>query len=297
MMYYDDAEGTAYSPPSEDKGLVLRVSIGCSHNACAFCGMYKGVAHRRRDMAEIEAQIKKATDCYPNLRSVFLGDGNAMTLPTPDLTAIITLLRRRFPLLSSIACAAAAGDILDKGRDLELLGTAGLTLVYLGVESGDDETLRAINKGAGAAEMTAAGLRVGAAGMKLSAMVIAGLAGKGRSGAHAERTADVISAIQPDMLGIMTLQLRDGTPLQKLAARGLFVPLSAPEVLREQELLLAGINVSRPCLLRASMLYNPLPLAGTLPDDKETLLEQLRQARTGKVFCQDSLKYKNYGIF
>lgn len=296
-MYFDDAEGTCYSPPSEDKGLILRVSIGCSHNACTFCGMYRGVAYRRRDLAEIEGQIRKAADCYPNLRSVFLGDGNALALPTEDLTAIIAMLKQRFPLLTSIACAASAKDILRKDSDLDKLRNAGLTLVYMGVESGDDATLKAINKGADSAEIIAAGRIVSEAGMQLSAMVIVGLAGRGRSIEHAGKTADVINDIQPTMLSIMTLQLREGTPLKKMADTGRFIPLSLPEVLVELATLVKHINVSRPCLLRASRLYNPLSLSGTLPDDKENLLEQLGKAIDNGQFSEEGLRYKNYGIF
>jgi radical SAM superfamily enzyme YgiQ (UPF0313 family) len=297
-MYFDDAEGTCYSPPSEDKGLILRVSIGCSHNACTFCGMYRGISFRKRDLAEIEGQIRKAADCYPNLRSVFLGDGNAMVLPTEDLAVIIGMLKKRFPLLTSIACAATAKDVLRKSRDdLDKLRISGMTLIYLGVESGDDVTLRAINKGACAAEMIAAGQRVCEAGMQLSAMVIVGLAGRERSFEHTKKTADVINKIQPAMLSIMTLQLREGTPLKKMADVGRFISLTLPEVLVELTTLLKHINVSRPCLLRASRLYNPLPLSGTLPDEKDLLLEQMRRVEVEGELSEDCLKYKNYGIF
>ena len=297
MMYWDDAEGTGYSPPSEDKGMILRVSIGCSHNACAFCGMYRDVAYRRRDLAEIEGQIRKAAECSPNLRSVFLGDGNAMSLPTEDLTAIIAMLKQRLPLLTSIACAASAKDINNKHSDLEKLRDAGLTLVYMGVESGDDDTLGAINKGADSAAIASAGQKIIAAGMQVSVMVIVGLAGTGRSLEHAIKTADVINKIQPDMLSIMTLQLRENTPLKRLADTGGFLPLTLPEVMTELEMLVKGLNVSRQCLLRASRLYNPLALSGTLPDDKESLLEQLREAIDSGQLSEEGLRYKNYGIF
>ena len=246
-------EGYIYNPPSEDKGLMLRVAVGCSHNACTFCGMYRNVKFRVRPLDQLLPLIAEAKERTPNLRRVFLGDGNALTAPTDELLPILQRLKSTFPTLNSISCAARASDLLEKTpADLALLSSKGLSLIYLGVESGDDEVLRRINKGVTADEIKNAGQAADAAGIELSTMIILGLGGKELTEEHAIHTADILNALSPSMLGIMTLLPRAGTPLERQIEVGQFQQLSRQETLQELLTLLTRLNLPRPSILRAS---------------------------------------------
>lgn len=291
-------EGYIYNPPSEDKGLMLRVAVGCSHNACTFCGMYRNVKFRVRPLDQLLPLIAEAKERTPNLRRVFLGDGNALTAPTDELLPILQRLKSTFPTLGTISCAARASDLLEKTpADLALLRSKGLSLIYLGVESGDDEVLRRINKGVTADEIKNAGQAADAAGIELSTMIILGLGGKELTEEHAIHTADILNALSPSMLGIMTLLPRAGTPLEQQIEVGQFQRLSRQETLQELLTLLTRLNLPRPSILRASHIYNFVNLAGTLPEDKETLLAQVRQSLEQEPTIEKELTYKNYGIF
>ena len=291
-------EGYIYNPPSEDKGLMLRVAVGCSHNACTFCGMYRNVKFRVRPLDQLLPLIAEAKERTPNLRRVFLGDGNALTAPTDELLPILQRLKSTFPTLNSISCAARASDLLEKTpADLALLSSKGLSLIYLGVESGDDEVLRRINKGVTVADIKKAGQAADAAGIELSTMIILGLGGKELTEEHAIHTADILNALSPSMLGIMTLLPRAGTPLERQIEVGQFQRLSRQETLQELLTLLTRLTLHRPSILRASHIYNFVDLAGTLPEDKEALLAQVRQSLEQEPTIEKELTYKNYGIF
>ncbi|SDF36759.1 radical SAM protein [Sporolituus thermophilus] len=273
---FDNAEGMVFRPPSEAKSLILRVTIGCSHNACTFCSMYRDVRFRARPLDEIAAIIGKAARYYPDLRRVFLADGNALVLATDKLLAIMDMLKNAFPKLSRITIYGGPRDILRKTpEELAALRRAGLAIIYLGIESGDDVVLAKVNKGVTAAEMVAAGRKVLDAGIKLSTMVILGLGGRERTEEHALHTAEVVSAINPTMLSALTLMLHKGTPLRQAAEQGEFQPLSPYEFLVELRQMLKHITLSEPCLFRSNHVSNLLPLAGTLPQDKEQLLADI----------------------
>lgn len=277
-MYYDNAPGTVFRPPSEASSFILRVTLGCSHNACSFCGMYRDLPFRARPLEEIRALIHQAARQWPGVRRVFLGDGDALVLKTERLLEIISLLRAAFPGLTRVTCYGGPRDILNKTpAELAMLKQAGLQTIYLGIESGDDETLQAVNKGVTAAEMTAAGQKVIQAGLKLSAMVILGLGGKSRSRAHAINTARVAGAINPTMLSALTLMLHEGTPLRAAADSGRFSPLSPYEILQELKLFIQELDLAGPCIFRSNHASNLLPLAGTLPKDKPALLDDIDQ--------------------
>ena len=277
---------------------MLRVAVGCSHNACTFCGMYRNVKFRVRPLDQLLPLIAEAKERTPNLRRVFLGDGNALTAPTDELLPILQRLKSTFPTLNSISCAARASDLLEKTpADLALLSSKGLSLIYLGVESGDDEVLRRINKGVTVADIKKAGQAADAAGIELSTMIILGLGGKELTEEHAIHTADILNDLSPSMLGIMTLLPRAGTPLERQIEVGQFQRLSRQETLQELLTLLTRLNLPRPSILRASHIYNFVNLAGTLPEDKETLLAQVRQSLEQEPTIEKELTYKNYGIF
>lgn len=272
-MYIDQAEGMVFRPPSEARSLILRVTIGCSHNRCTFCSMYRSVNFRARPLEEIHSLIQAAAATYPTMRRVFLADGNALVLSTEKLLTIMGWLHQAFPSLARITCYGGPRDILRKSpAELEQLKAAGLKIIYLGLESGDDEVLSLLNKGVTAAEMTEAGQKVVQSGIKLSLMVILGAGGLSLTQQHALNTAKVVSAIEPTMLSALTLMLHEGTPLRALAEQGQFIPLNASQFMTELSSFLAHIEVTRPCIFRSNHISNLLPLAGNLPHDKEKLL-------------------------
>ena len=275
-MYFDNAEGMVFRPPSEAKSLILRITIGCSHNECSFCGMYRDVQFRTRSQEEIYTLIDKAARYYPDARRIFLADGNALVLSNDRLLPIMQRLRETFPRLARITCYGGPKDINRKSvEELSALKEAGLQIIYLGIESGDDATLASVKKGVTADEMIAAGQKVIAAGLKLSAMLILGLGGKAYTAQHALNSARVVNAINPTMLSALTLMLHQGTPLREAADRGEFIPLSAYELMLELRTMISSINVTEPCIFRSNHVSNMLPLAGTLPKDKDALLADI----------------------
>lgn len=277
-MYFDNAEGMVFRPPSEAKSLILRVTIGCAHNECTFCSMYRGVRFRTRTQQEIFALIEKAKRYYPDTRRIFLADGNALVLSNDKLLPIMHKLRDTFPKLARITCYGGPKDINRKSvEELAALKEAGLQIIYLGIESGDDEILAQVCKGATSEEMIAAGQKVIAAGLKLSAMIILGLGGKARTEQHALNSARVVNAINPTMLSALTLMLHKGTPLREAADKGDFQPLSAYEFMLELKRMLEAVNVNEPCIFRSNHVSNMLPLAGTLPKDKDALLADINE--------------------
>jgi radical SAM superfamily enzyme YgiQ (UPF0313 family) len=276
---FDNAEGMVFRPPSEANSFILRVTIGCAHNRCTFCSMYRDVQFRARPLSEIEPIIQKTARYYPGIRRVFLADGDALVLSTDRLLAVIDLLKANFPKLSRISCYGGPLDILRKTpADLQLLKQAGMQRVYLGIESGDDEVLARVQKGVTSEQMIEAGQKIIAAGMKLSAMLVLGLGGRELSRQHAINSARVASAINPTMLSALTLMLHRGTPLRAEAEQGLFQPLSPYEFVLELKELVNSLDMHAPCIFRSNHVSNMLPLAGTLPDDKNSLLRQAEDA-------------------
>lgn len=275
-MFFDNAEGMVFRPPSEANSLILRLTIGCSHNDCTFCSMYRDVRFRTRPMAEINQIISVAAQAYPATRRIFLADGNALVLSNDKLLTIMANLATAFPKLSRITAYGGPRDILRKTpAELVALKAAGLAIIYLGVESGDDDVLAYVNKGVTSAEMIEAGRKVLDAGIKLSTMVILGLGGKHLTEAHALNTAKVITAINPTMLSALTLMLHEGTPLRKAAEQGLFQPLNPYEFVLELRQMLAATALRHPCIFRSNHVSNLLPLAGTLPQDKDAMLADI----------------------
>lgn len=276
---FDDAEGMVFRPPSEANSFILRVTIGCAHNRCTFCSMYRDVRFRARPITEIEPLIQSFARHYPAQRRVFLADGDALVLSTDKLLNILALLKTYLPKLSRVSCYGGPLDILRKTpEELNQLKQAGLQMIYLGIESGDDEVLAKVQKGVDSTQMIAAGQKVIAAGLKLSAMLVLGLGGKELSFQHAQGSARVANAINPTMLSALTLMLHRGTPLRTEADKGLFHPLSPYDFVVELKELITRLDMTSPCIFRSNHVSNMLPLAGTLPGDKAYLLEQAEEA-------------------
>ncbi|NPV26025.1 MAG: radical SAM protein [Firmicutes bacterium] len=268
-------EGMVYRPPSEAYSFILQVTIGCSHNGCTFCGMYKDKKFRVRSLEEIETDIRMAKLYYGDVEKVFLADGDAMAMDTEQLIKVLNTLYKTFPSLRHVGLYAGPRSILNKGVDeLTRLKEHGATIAYLGVETGDPELLKEINKGVTFEEMAAAGQAVVQSGIELSATVILGLAGRDRERAkrHAEGTARLINLINPDYLAPLTLMLEPGTPMYRKMQQGKFTLPDAYEILEELRIMIANLTVEN-CVFRSNHASNYLALKGTLSRDKAVLLQ------------------------
>ena len=294
-MFFDTYDTPVFRPPSEARSFILRVTRGCAHNKCTYCNMYRGVPFQILKDEEISRQIALAAHYGKDrVRRVFLADGDALVLPTAKLLKILQALRDTFPKLQRVSSYAAPKDILRKSEEeLRQLKEAGLQLLYYGMETGDDITLKAVNKGVNGEEAVEAGRRVTASGMKLSIMVILGLAGKEGSKRHALETAKAINIIQPTMWSALCLMLYRGSELLDQFERGEFNPLSPAECMEELYTIMENVNLpeDKHCLFRSNHISNYIPLAGTLPKDKQRLLREI------KYSAQELSKLKNWDVY
>lgn len=269
-MFYD---GVIYRPPSE--GLILQVTVGCRHNQCSFCSMYKGKSFRVKSKDEIEETISEGLSYHRFAEKIFLADGDALTLDTLILLDLLDRLYKSFPKLKRVGIYGGPKDIMAKSpRDLELLKEHGLGIVYLGVESGSPYILEAVHKGVNPEEMILAGQKIVASGLLLSCTVILGLGGKEYSEEHALATAKVISAINPQYLAALTLMLEPAAPLYREIQAKKFIMLSPFESLEELESMIRHLDVTD-CVFRSNHASNYLPLRAHLPEQKEKLLQTL----------------------
>ena len=210
-MHY---EGTIIRPPSEANSILIQATVGCSHNKCTFCGTYTGERFRIKPDSIIMEDIAFAANYCRRQRRVFLCDGDALIIPQKRLLKILTEIENQLPWVTRVGIYANAKSLKMKTPDeLKALKDHGLGIAYMGLESGDDDTLKKINKGSSADEMIQMGKKAKAAGIKLSITVILGIAGRKRSGIHAEETGRVLSAIDPNYIGALSLMLIPGTPM------------------------------------------------------------------------------------
>ena len=268
-MFFDSYDTPVFRPPSEARSFILRVTRGCAHNKCTYCNMYRGVPFQVLTEDEVARQIEAAAVHGRNsVRRVFLADGDALVLSTPRLLKILDALYKTFPKLQRVAAYSAPKDILRKSHEeLVELREAGLKLLYYGMETGDDITLQAVKKGVSGEEAVEAGRKVIAAGMKLSMMIILGLAGKPGSKRHAAETAKAINAIKPTMLSALCLMLYRGSELLDQFERGEFEPLPPQGLMEELYSILAAVELpeDHPCIFRSNhaVSYTHLTLPTT----------------------------------
>lgn len=274
-------EGNVFRPPSEANSLIIQLTIGCARNTCTFCYMYKDKQFRVRKLEEVIEDLQMASQYYPKhfIKRLFLADGDALIVKTEDLLYVINKAKEYFPDIERVSVYAAPKDILTKSlEDLITLRKAGLKMVYVGLESGDDQILKDVKKGVTSDEMIEAGKKVKEAGMELSMMIISGLGGKPRLKEHAINSAKVISAIKPNFLGFLTLRFFSGTELYDDYHSGKFQPISIPEIMEEMTLFLNNVD-SEGTVFRANHASNYLVLKGTLNKDKEKLLQTVEEAK------------------
>lgn len=273
-----------YRPPSEANSLILQVTLGCSHNKCSFCSMYKKKKFEIKSWQEIEAEIEWASRNYPEVKRIFLADGNVLCMNTSDLVGILNKLFTTFPKLERVSSYAGPKDLLDKSiTELKTIRQAGLSLLYLGVESGSAKVLEAVNKGVTPEEMIQASQKAIQTGYVLSCTIISGLGGKDLMKEHAIETANIMSVIQPHYLGALTLMLQKGTSLETLARQGKFIVLSPEEVIEEIALMIEHFQL-RQTIFRSNHASNYLFIKGTLNEDKQKILTALGEVRHNKNF-------------
>ena len=208
-------KGKVYRPPSEAYSLIVQVTYGCSHNRCAFCDMYNDKHFSMRPMQEIREDFELARRVYKRVERVFLADGDALMRKTADLVEILGLIYGLFPECERVSCYASPASLQVKSEDeLRLLRARGLQMVYMGLESGCDAVLTRMQKGHDAAAIVAAGQKARRCGFALSVTAISGLGSVALWRQHAADTAKAVSAIKPEYLGLLTLMVEHGTPLE-----------------------------------------------------------------------------------
>ena len=273
-------EGNIFRPPSEAYSYILQVTVGCAHNKCTFCDMYKDKRFHLRDMKEVLEDLEMARKRYRKVERIFLADGDALCLKTEKLLTVLEAIRRLFPECRRVGIYGSAKDANRKTPgELELLRDNGVGIIYIGAESGSDRVLRDIKKGSTRAELISAVRRIEDGGIAASVTFISGLAGREAWREHAVESGTMISEMEPSYVGLLTLMTGKGAPLTRDIREGRFSLLTPQEVVLETELLLSNINVKKKCVFRSNHASNYLSLAGNLPEDKEALLEQIRYAK------------------
>ena len=279
-MHY---EGTVYRPPSEANSILLQVTTGCSHNKCSFCGMYKGQRFSIKSDAVITADIDFAAHHFPHARRLFICDGDALIVPQQRLLAILKQIEEKLPQITRVGIYANTKGLGMKTEgELVELREHGLGIAYMGLESGDDRTLAQMNKGADAATMIAMGRKAKAAGIPLSLTVLLGIAGAERSPIHAMETGRVLSAIDPEYVGALSLMLEPGTELHRQVQAGAFVLPEPMAVLRELRTIIEHTSLSDG-LFHANHASNYLPIRAKLPEEKAQTLALIDAALAGNL--------------
>ena len=279
-------EGTVYRPPSEASSLIIQLTVGCARNTCTFCAMYKDKNFKIRPLDDVIEDFKMAKKYYNHIKikRLFLADGDALIVKTNDLLTILTKAKEIFPDLERISMYAAPKDILGKTDDeLKTLKNAGLDMLYMGIESGDDTVLKDVKKGATASEMIEAGKKAKNAGFILSVTLISGLGGRKNLINHAVNSAKVISEIKPEYVGFLTLMVEDGTPMAQQLKNGEIELLKPQEILEEMKLFITNVD-SEGTVFRANHASNYINLGGTFNKDKEVLLSQISAAEKRQNF-------------
>jgi radical SAM superfamily enzyme YgiQ (UPF0313 family) len=277
-------EGQIYRPPSEAESYILQATIGCSHNKCVYCDMYREKQFRVRELSETLTDLRTAAQVSERrIDKVFIADGDALVLDMDHWRSILDCARSELPRLSRVSCYAMAENILNKSADeLRELHERGLSLLYIGPESGDDKTLKRIVKGSTFAEHVEAAHKAHAAGMRISVIALLGIGGTERTHEHAERTAELVTEMNPEYFSALTTSVVPNTPLVKLRDKGFW---KLPDVTRMLEELRTIVDRARPdnALFRTNHASNYLPLAGQLPRDRQRIVATIDAALTGKI--------------
>jgi radical SAM superfamily enzyme YgiQ (UPF0313 family) len=269
-------EGSIYRPPSEANSLILQVAVGCSYNRCTFCHSFQQKEFRIKSFEEIAEDIDEAST-YGTISRVFLADGDALVIPQKDLVRILSYLRLKIRGLERVGIYANAVDVLKKSTDeLKELKSLGLGIIYLGLESGNAEVLKRIKKNATVEQMVRAGKRVKEAEIQLSITVLLGIGGVELSQAHAEDTGKVLSEMDPDFVGALSLMIVPGTPIAEELRSGRLVLPTPFELIQELKTLVLNCRFTN-CFFASNHASNYLPLRIRMPEEKSRALQLIDQ--------------------
>lgn len=270
-------EGMIFRPPSEAESLILQVTVGCSYNRCTFCGAYQGKSFRIKSFEEVKEDIDEVSPQGPWIRRIFLADGDALIISREELLRILDYLKVKLRGLERVGIYANAKDILRKGVDeLKELEDLGLGIIYLGLESGNLEVLRRIKKNATIEQMVRAAKRVKESGILLSVTVILGIGGVENSQTHAEDTGKVLSQMDPDYVGALSLMVVPGTPIEKEIETGKLILPTPFGLIQELEMMIQHCQFTR-CFFASNHASNYLPLRIRIPEQKEEALRRIRE--------------------
>ena len=267
-----------FRPPSEANSLLLRVTRGCPWNRCAFCSMYKAIKFEIRDLEEVQSDIELAKDLYGDrIQTVFIGDSNSLVVKTEMLIKILNSLFSSFPHIERVTSYARSKTLVKKPiEDLEKICQAGLTRLHVGLETGDRDLLKEIEKGATPEEMIEAGRKAKQAGFEYSLYVLLGIGGEENWERHARGTAEVLNQIDPHFIRVRTFVPQPNSPLYEAMMRGDFKSPSPETILKETKLLLEELHVNSQFL--SDHISNLLPLHGKLPEEKERMVQMTEDA-------------------
>lgn len=281
-------EGDIYRPPSEAYSLLVQVTIGCSHNKCTFCNMYKEKQFRVRKQEEVLEDLAWAREHYRRVERIFLCDGDALCLANRKLLVILDYIRQHFPECERVTTYGRATDVLRKtDEELRELREHGIEMVYLGAESGSQKVLEKINKGETREELIEGVQRLEAAGIKTSVTFISGLAGSDDWEEHAVETGRMIAEMNASYVSLLTLMLQPPAPLLEDYRQGRFKLLTPEEVLAETCLMLQYAKPSKSCLFRSNHASNYVSLRGNLPEDNDSMIAALKRCMEDRGLLKD----------
>ena len=286
MQYY----GNVFRPPSEARSLIIQATVGCAHNKCSFCYMYKDDNFIIRPLEDIKKDLIEMSQYGSYWRRIFLADGDALVLKTSDLLEILKTIKQYYPNIERVSSYATAGDINRKSiEELKALRDAGLEMLYIGFESGDDEILRKINKGLTYKDYVSAMAKCKEVGFKTSITIIAGLGGVELMEQNAKGTAKIISETKPDYVSYLTMRIYKNTPLYLDYINGKFNMPNAEEILQEMKIFLENVD-SEGTIFRSNHASNYVLLAGTLNEDKKGLIDAIDKTLKKKNFVPEVLR-------
>ena len=263
-------EEPLFRPPAEAGSIIVQAARGCPYNRCLFCGMYKFVRYREQELSEIKSQIEEAAAECPDAMRAFIADSDAMALPAEKLAETLRLLKAAFPKMARVSVYARGNSILAKSEnELSLLKSLGLSILYMGLESGDEELLRLVNKGERAEQMIEAAKKAQASGLKMSVTAILGLGGRERSAEHVTATTLALNKMKPELLSFLKLVCFKELPMHKG-----FTEQTEHGSIAELRQIVAGLDLNG-TVLRANHASLPYPLGGRLPKDRDKLTLQL----------------------
>lgn len=282
--------GDIYRPPSEAYSLLVQITVGCSHNKCTFCSMYKKKTFRLRPVNEVMEDLEWARAHYRRVERIFLCDGDALCLTNSKLLEVLDKIKELFPECERVSSYGRTSAAIRKSdAELKELREHGLKMIYLGAESGSDKVLSLVNKGETAEQLIEGVNKLEGAGIKTSVTFIAGLGGRDLMEEHAVQTGKMISRMNASYVSILTLMLEEPAPILKDYKEGRFKLLSPEEVLRESIIMLENAKPEKSCIFRSNHASNYVSLRGNLPEDNEKMIESLKRCIDNRKLIKDEL--------